>query len=211
MLFFGYIVSPIKYGDLQDDIVKVVNDQSECVKDIPKLIIGLNEAKEYAKSNNWKFDILNHTFPNGDMWTFKKTEKREFYEEDITEFKKVIVKHQESGIVYHYISIYSLPFKKVKRLYDIVFNNGLHKKTNYFIADRSMLYLSLDESNVIGLSFNHLKYIGIDRDKVIDKIKLNNSNRIYFTTSKKMWKLSDWFCGKEYVIASIFEKNAKNV
>ena len=98
MLFFGYIVSSVKYNDLNDDIVKVVSDLSECSNNsIPKLIIGLNEAKEYANLNNFDFDILNNTYPNGDMWTFKKTEKREYYERDVEEFKKMVVNYQEEG------------------------------------------------------------------------------------------------------------------
>ena len=209
MLYFGYIVSKVKYSDLQEDIIKIVGDLSECVLNIPKLIIGLEEAKEYASLNGWKFDILNHKYPNGDMWTFKKTEKREYYEEDITVFKNEIVKHQGDNITYHYIDIYNLKLNKIKKLYNILFNNLLKKNVNYFIIDRNMLYLSLDAKNVIGISFTHLNYIGINRDKIINKIKEQKHNKIYFTTSKNMWKLSDWFSGKEYVIASIFERNAK--
>ena len=32
-------------------------------------------------------------------------------------------------------------------------------------------------------------------------------NKIYYTTSKKMWQLKEWFRGREYVISHIFEGN----
>jgi len=209
MLYFGYIVSRVKYKDLNDDIVHVVGDISKCEKDIPKLIIGLQEAKEYAELNGFKFDILTHTYPNGDMWTFKKTEKREYYEEDIETFKKNVVKYQEKNVKYRYINIFSLKYSKAKKLYNIIFNNTLNRRVNYYIIDRNMLYVPLDDFNVIGISFSHLKYIGIDKEKIINKIRECGFNRVYFTTSKNMLKFSTWFSGKEYVIASIFERNAK--
>ena len=209
MLFFGYIVSSVKYSDLNDDIVQTVSDLSECNNNIPKLIIGLNEAKEYAKLNGFDFNILNNTYPNGDMWTFKKTEKREYYERDIEQFKNEIVKHQEKDVVYNYINVFKLKYNDIKRLFGIIFNNSLNKKTNYYIVSRNMLYYPIDYKNVIGLSFTHLKYIGIEKDKIIEKIRNKKFNKIYYTTSKNMRKLTNWFSNKEYVIASIFERNAK--
>ena len=85
MFLFGYIISETKYNGLPNDIVKVVGSESECTLDVPKMIVGLSNAKEYANENGFEFDILEHTFPNGNMWTFKKTEKREIYEENIIE------------------------------------------------------------------------------------------------------------------------------
>jgi hypothetical protein len=209
MLFFGYIVTEVKYNDLQEDIIKVVSSISDCIKPLPKMIIGLENAKKYALDNNFDFDILEHTFPNGDMWTFKKTEKRELYEEDIDTFKKRIVEYQGNDVTYYYVNIYALKYNKAKKLYNILFNNVLNKQANYIIIDRNMLYMCLDSKNVIGISFTHLEYIGISRDKIIDKLKAQKTNRLYFTTSKKMWKLKDWFYGREYIIASIFETNTQ--
>ena len=101
MLFFGYIVTDIRYKDLEEDIVKVVTSLDECTMPLPRMIVGLENAKGYASENGFEFDILEHTFQNGDMWTFKKTEKREFYEDDIDAFKKMIVDKQGSDVTYH--------------------------------------------------------------------------------------------------------------
>ena len=142
------------------------------------------------------------------MWTFKKTEKREFYEEDIVTFKTKIVTMQGLDVNYHFINLFTLPYNKTKTLYNILFNNSLAKKSNYIIVDKDMLYTSLDNINVIGVSIAQLKYIGISRDKIINKIKNCKNNRIYYTSSKNMWQLKAWFLGKEYIISNIFEKNA---
>ena len=107
MFLFGYIISETKYNGLPNDIVKVVGSESECTLDVPKMIVGLSNAKEYAKENGFEFDILEHTFPNGNMWTFKKTEKREIYEENIIEFKNNVIKSISKNIKYYYINIYT--------------------------------------------------------------------------------------------------------
>lgn len=210
MFLFGYIISETKYNGLPNDIVKVVGSESECALDVPKMIVGLSNAKKYAKENGFEFDILEHTFPNGNMWTFKKTEKREIYEENIIEFKNNVIKSISKNIKYYYINIYNLKYKDIKRLYNILFNNKLKRKTNYIFIDKEMVYCCLEGSNVIGISLGLMRYMGIDREKVISKLKAGKNNMLVFSSNKKIWQLKDWFNGMEYVIPSLLTNNVVN-
>ena len=207
MFLFGYIVSETKYNGLPNDIIQVVKNESECTLDVPKLIIGLSKAKEYAQSKGFEFDILDHMFPDGNMWTFKKTEKREIYEENIIEFKNYIIKSISKNINYYYINIYNLKYKDIKRLYNILFNNKLNRNINYIFIDKEMMYYYLENNNVIGISLGLMKYMGIDREKVISKIKSGKNNSIVFSSNKKLWQLKDWFNGMEYIIPSLLTNN----
>ena len=207
MFLFGYIVSETKYNGLSNDIIQVVKNESECTLDGPKLIIGLSKAKEYAQSKGFEFDILDHMFPDGNMWTFKKTEKREIYEENIIEFKNYIIKSISKNINYYYINIYNLKYKDIKRLYNILFNNKFNRNINYIFIDKEMMYYCLENNNVIGISLGLMKYMGIDREKVISKIKSGKNNSIVFSSNKKLWKLKDWFNGMEYIIPSLLTNN----
>ena len=207
MFLFGYIVSETKYNGLSNDIIQVVKNESECTLDVPKLIIGLSKAKEYAQSKGFEFDILNHMFPDGNMWTFKKTEKREIYEENIIEFKNYIIKSISKNINYYYINIYNLKYKDIKRLYNILFNNKINRNINYIFIDKEMMYYCLENNNVIGISLGLMKYLGIDREKVISKIKSGKNNSIVFSSNKKLWQLKDWFNGMEYIIPSLLTNN----
>ena len=207
MFLFGYIVSETKYNGLSNGIIKVVKNESECTLDVPKLIIGLSKAKEYAQSKGFEFDILDHMFPDGNMWTFKKTEKREIYEENIIEFKNYIIKSISKNINYYYINIYNLKYKDIKRLYNILFNNKFNRNINYIFIDKEMMYYCLDNNNVIGISLGLMKYMGIDREKVISKIKSGKNNSIVFSSNKKLWQLKDWFNGMEYIIPSLLTNN----
>ena len=207
MFLFGYIVSETKYNGLSNGIIKVVKNESECTLDVPKLIIGLSKAKEYAQSKGFEFDILDHMFPNGNMWTFKKTEKREIYEENIIEFKNNVIKSISKNIKYYYINIYNLKYKDIKRLYNILFNNKFNRNINYIFIDKEMMYYCLENNNVIGISLGLMKYMGIDREKVISKIKSGKNNSIVFSSNKKLWQLKDWFNGMEYIIPSLLTNN----
>ena len=207
MFLFGYIVSETKYNGLPNDIIQVVKNESECTLDVPKLIIGLSKAKEYAQSKGFEFDILEHMFPDGNMWTFKKTEKREIYEENIIEFKNYIIKSISKNINYYYINIYNLKYKDIKRLYNILFNNKFNRNINYIFIDKDMMYYCLENNNVIGISLGLMKYMGIDREKVISKIKSGKNNSIVFSSNKKLWQLKDWFNGMEYIIPSLLTNN----
>lgn len=207
MFLFGYIVSETKYNGLSNGIIKVVKNESECTLDVPKLIIGLSKAKEYAQSKGFEFDILDHMFPDGNMWTFKKTEKREIYEENIIEFKNYIIKSISKNINYYYINIYNLKYKDIKRLYNILFNNKINRNINYIFIDKEMMYYCLENNNVIGISLGLMKYMGIDREKVISKIKSGKNNSIVFSSNKKLWQLKDWFNGMEYIIPSLLTNN----
>lgn len=207
MFLFGYIVSETKYNGLPNDIIKVVGNESECTLDVPKLIIGLSKAKEYAQSKGFEFDILEHMFPDGNMWTFKKTEKREIYEENIIEFKNYIIKSISKNINYYYINIYNLKYKDIKRLYNILFNNKFNRNINYIFIDKEMMYYCLENNNVIGISLGLIKYMGIDREKIISKIKSGKNNSIIFSSNKKLWQLKDWFNGMEYIIPSLLTNN----
>lgn len=208
MFLFGYIVSDIRYTGLPTDIIKVVHDESECVLDVPKLIVGLSEAKSYAERNRFEFDILEHTFPDGNMWTFKKTEKREIYEENIDEFKDYVINSVLKAVSYTYINVYRLSYSAFKRLYWILLGNRLNRECNYIFIDREMIYYPLEGGKVIGLSMGLMRYMGLDMDKVIEKIRSGVNNKVVFGSNKKIWNLKDWFRNSEYVIPHLIMNNA---
>ena len=70
-----------------------------------------------------------------------------------------------------------------------------------------MMYYCLENNNVIGISLGLMKYMGIDREKVISKIKSGKNNSIVFSSNKKLWQLKDWFNGMEYIIPSLLTNN----
>ena len=160
----GYIVSTSKIKGL-DDFVGLVNDVSLADPTKPILIVGLENAKKYSDN----FSILNKKLSENVFWTFKKTEKREFYERDVEEFSKYIIQNVLNTIKYYYINIITLRYSKIKRLYNILFSEG--EKCIYI--SNNMAYV-LHEGTILGVSLTMLEYCGIKKDKVINKLKEKN-------------------------------------
>ena len=99
----GYIVTDRKINNVKD-FVEVVNDISLTDSTKPVLLVGL----ENAKKNIENFSILNKKVNDNLFWTFKKTEKRVDFENDINYFYNYIIYNITRNIKYYYINILNL-------------------------------------------------------------------------------------------------------
>lgn len=100
-----------------DDCYKKCLSMSEIDKNIPTLIIGLQNAKELIDG----FDILKKRY-NGDMlwWTFTKSERRIDYEKDLEDFYVFCIRTITNKINYRYINILDLSLSDIKKYKDIL-------------------------------------------------------------------------------------------
>lgn len=206
MLVLGYIISDTKYNGLNEDILKIVTSIEDCVFSVPRLIVGLKNARDYAAKNGWSFDILENTFPNGDMWTFKKTEKRECYEEMIDKFREHIIRMTIKQCKYSYIEIFRLNLSHLKRLYDRCCNNPLHRKTNYIVIKDDMIYFDNEENGVMGINLANLEYCGIKRENILKKLKFNKQNRIIYPSNPKISNIVWNFYESAYILPYLLNK-----
>lgn len=208
MLILGYIIS--KTGDkfFSEDIFKFVPSEKDCVLDVPKLIVGLTEAKKYAQEHGFEFDILEHVYPDGNWWTFKKTEKRDIYEKNVAKFKDYIKKRAVSSVKYYYVNLFKIPYTKKKTLYNIIVKNLYNRKDNCVFCDGNMIYYPLKDNNVVGISLEIIEYLGINKEKVMDLIKSNQNNKIYYPTSQILKDTRSQFSGNEYVIPFLLQNKA---
>lgn len=205
MLILGYIIS--KTGDkfFSEDIFKYVSSEKDCTLNVPKLIVGLKEAKKYAEEHGFDFDIMEHGFPDGNRWTFKKTEKRDIYEKDVVNFKDYIKERAVKTIRYYYVNIYKMPYSKKKKLYDIIVHNLYGRKHNYILCDKNMIYYPLKEGNVIGISLEILEYLGVNKEKIMARIKSNQANKIFYPSSQVIRDIKSQFDENEYVIPYLLQ------
>lgn len=209
MLILGYIVSKNKDKFFPEDIFQFVSSEDECVYNVPKMILGLKEAKAYAQRKGFEFDILERKFPDGNWWSFKKTEKRDIYEQDVRRYKEYLKENVNNKVKYYYANVLTLPYTKKKNLYNIIVNNSLNREDNYIIVDKKMIYYPLNKGNVVGISLDIMNYLNISQDKVLRLLKKNTHNKIYYTSSRNMWDIKSQFHGNEYVIAYLFQKLAR--
>lgn len=186
----GYIVTKNKLENVLSCIKVVSSYRSIEDKSKPILIIGLEEAKKHTSS----FSILEKQIGENLFWTFGKREKRTDYEKDIEKFQEYALKYSLKNIKYYYLNILTLKYKRLKTLIGIINNNDI--KT--FYIDNKMVYMYYN-NYVLGLSIDVVEYIGIKRNKILDLIRKNEYNKIFYNDFKMNYKIKKMMDAKKYI------------
>lgn len=180
MAKLGYIISDNVIRE-KNSFVGYVRDISEADPTKPILYIGYKKAKSIEGYKN----ILEKKINNNIFWTFKKTESRSDYEIDLEKFYKYIINNILYNINYYYINIINIKYNKLKKLYNIILN---YTKQKYIYISKNMIYFKY-EDNTYGISLSLLEYIGINKDKILQRIKANKSNIIIYDKTEKVHKI----------------------
>jgi hypothetical protein len=188
----GYIVTKNKIENILSCIKVVSSYRSIEDKSKPILIIGLEEAKKHASS----FSILEKKIGEKMFWTFGKREKRNDYEKDIEKFQEYVLKCALDDIKYYYLNILTVKYNKIKKLIEIV--NNPDEKT--FYIDKKMFYMFYN-NYVLGISIDILEYLGIKKNKIINIIKNNDKNKLFFNDFKFNYKIKKLIESKKYITA----------
>ena len=164
----------------------VVNTLDEIINGLPTLIVGY----DYVNKAFPDFDITNNKLADNLYWTFKRTEKRDKYEEDLNWFIKKAYLSLVKDVLYISIDpIQHRPktlFKIVRKLYSI------ENKVAYL--DGNMVFIYGDKI-IFGVDLELFKFVGFDIDKIKNKIKYNSTHFLdknsIFIEYKKVVQLLD--------------------
>lgn len=186
----GYIVTDRKMNDIEG-FVEQVKDFTDADSTKPILIVGWDNAKLHRGYKS----ILEKQLAPGVFWTFKKSESRSDFEQDLKNFYQYVYNVILDNIDYYYINILSLRYNKLKKLYSI-FNSKERK--NIYISDN--LIYTLYDGKVLGVSLDVLEYCGVKRDKVLSLLSSNPANKIYDNSHKWMIRLCKYLGNKKYAV-----------
>jgi hypothetical protein len=186
----GYIVTDKKINNVKD-FVGVVDDILLADPTKPVLLVGIENAKKNIKN----FSILNKKVNDNLFWTFKKTEKRVDFENDINYFYNYIIYNITRDIKYYYINILKLKYNKIKKLYNILFSG----EKNYIYISNNMLYV-LYNGSVLGISLSILEYVNVDTKKIFKKLYSNENNIICTNASDCVKSIKAEIGNKKYVV-----------
>lgn len=187
----GYIVTDRKINGVKE-FVGVVGDISLADPTKPVLIVGIKLAKKYIDN----FSILDKKVNDKLFWTFKKTEKREDFENDINNFYNYIIYNISNSIKYYYINILKLKYNKIKKIYNIIFSS----EKKYIYISNNMIYLLHNEKDVFGISISILEFLNIDIKKLFKKIYSNENNIICTNMSNCVKSIKTEIGNKKYVV-----------
>ena len=186
----GYIVTDRKMNDIEG-FVEQVKDFTDADSTKPILIVGWDNAKLHRGYRS----ILEKELAPGVFWTFKKSESRSEFEQDLKNFYQYVYNVILDNIDYYYINILSLKYSKLKKLYSI-FNSKERK--NIYISDN--LIYTLYDGKVLGVSLDVLEYCGVKRDKVLSLLSSNPANKIYDNSHRWMIRLCKYLGNKKYAV-----------
>lgn len=160
---------------MQTKVSEVFNKVKNCEEidnNLPTLVIGIDNAKNCIKD----FCILTKIYDEGKFrWTFKKTERRIDYENDINIFTNYCYQYIIKSIKYTYVNLIIYDLKRVKKFIKYIQNNN--KKYCYKSLNEQFLYIFDKKYNIVyGLSLSLCEYMNIDSDKILKKIFDNKKN-----------------------------------
>jgi len=155
--------------EIKDDKYNICNNIKDVNPNFPTLIIGWSLVKEIYGEN--EVSIINKKINEDTFWTFNTKERKVDLEIDINSFKKKCLNHIESKITYIFIDIIHDNKKKIKKIIKKIYS----LKNIISFVDKEIIYI-YDENLVFGIDLTILNFLGININKIIDKV--NNISTI---------------------------------
>jgi len=156
----GNIVSSSK--TIAPDDFNIVKKCDEIIIGLPTMIIGY----DYVSKNYPDFDITDIYLEPNMYWTFKRTEKRDKYEEDLAWFINKVYRDLTKDITYIFVD----PIHhRNKTLFKIIRKIYATPQIISFLY-KEMLYVYGDKF-IFGFDLSLLKYVDADISRIIGKIR----------------------------------------
>lgn len=184
-MIVGNIVSGIKIN-VSDDF-NVVKSMDDIIHGLPTLIVGWDTAIKIYPD----LDVITRKATDNVFWTFKRTEKREVFEEDIYNFTRFAYESLIKDIAYYFIDPMQLSLKSLKKII-----NKIRKVSNPIMYQHDDMIYIYAEKIIFGVDLNLLEFIGLNRNKIISKLSPNNQvflhkNEIFIEYKKRVENLDN--------------------
>ena len=164
-MFIGNIVTETEFLDKRYNVCK---SYDEINTNLPTLIIGWKNVKDIFGEEN--VSILRKNINENTFWTFDIQERKVDYEVDIDNFESVCLGILNDRINYVYVDLLHDNRKKVKKIIRKIYN----LKNIISFKNDNMFYI-FDENLVFGVDLNIVEFLGLDKQKIINKINSMSS------------------------------------
>lgn len=144
----------------------VVTTMDKIIHGLPTLIIDY----EYVDKNYPDFDITTNKLGPDLYWTFKRTQRRDKFNEDLDFFITKVYLDLVKDVVYFYVDVLQYNKKTIIKILKKIYN--ITNTISYLNND--MIY-HYGEKIIFGIDLKLLKFIGCDIDKIKTKIKRKSS------------------------------------
>lgn len=159
-MFVGNIVTHSNIN--VDKYFKVVKSLDDIIDGLPTLIVGW----DIVKTINPNADFIDKKLSETIFWTFKKSERRDIFEDDFYNFTEYCYGLLIKDIEYNFIDLIQLNETELKNIFRFI------KKCENVVGYlyNKMLYIFV-EKTIYGIDLTLLKYMDYNTDDVLCKIK----------------------------------------
>lgn len=140
----------------------VVTSFSDIIEGLPTLIVGY----DYVNEKYPDFDITDICLGGNLYWTFRKTEKRDKYEQDLKWFITKVYADLTNELSYIFVDPIQYRGKTLVKIIKKIYS--LKNIISY--VNNEMIYIYGDKL-IFGVDLRLLTYMGIDTEKIQRKIK----------------------------------------
>jgi hypothetical protein len=182
---------------IDNELYNVVSSKDKLISGIPTLVIGWEYTKKlYANANILEWSIDRDTY-----WTYGKREKRNKYEENIINFKKLALTRFIKSVKYIYYSIITISNDEREYILKLLSKDD----GSYIYICNDIIYVLDNENNtVIGFSLKEIDYIGKDRKNIFHLIYKNTKNVIIDLKDTLSYDAISMINGYNYVIPYLY-------
>ena len=145
-----------------DKNFNLIKSTDEIIKDLPTLIIGLDNAKSFTD----KISYLDRKINTNTFWTFTRLEKRDLFEEDLFYFIKFSYDELLKLAKFNFIDLILSDSDEINK----VFNNIKSSDRVITFSYENMVYVHINDM-IYGFDLRQVDYIGKSKNIFIDKIK----------------------------------------
>ena len=159
----------------KSDFSEIYNVVSSCEGidvNLPTLYIGLATAKKCIEN----FSILQkHYKEQNCWWTFSKTERRNDYLNDIEKFQEYVILDALKSVKYEYVNFIRYKRSRIANFIKYIYSST--EKICFFTRESNFLFIyDTKLKTIFGLSLTLCEYCGVNKSKIITKIKSNTNN-----------------------------------
>lgn len=169
------------------DEFNVVTAMGDIIHGLPTLIVGF----DYVNKHYPAFDITNIQVEPNLYWTFKRTERRDKFEEDLDWFKTKVYSDLTNKVNYIFFDPIQMQIKTIWKIIRKIYS------IEYKVAfvNNQMVYIYGDNL-IFGIDLSLLSYMGMNTNKIKDKIKhicdvFLNDNKILIEYRKNVGLLGN--------------------
>lgn len=177
------------------EYINVTNTLDEVNLQIPTLIIGWENVKRFYP----QVDILNKKITDTISWTYSNREKRQEYEPDLNKFIRDLFVNLGITVKYTFFNVLTSKLKRIKDF--IKYIQSDLPKVIYVTNKNVYIY---NGEQITGFSISDLEYYGIKKEKVINLLKRNINNRLFFNDNFLTWKIKKTIGDNDKIIPFLY-------